>query len=54
MTAVVSHLLYARPGDEPSICAGVAGTNALIGGIEKVGVVGMEDPVIRQTRDEDE
>jgi hypothetical protein len=54
MTAVVSHLLHARSGDEPSIGAGVAGTDALIVGIEKVGVVGMEDVVIRQTRHEEE
>jgi hypothetical protein len=54
MTAVVDHLLYARSGDGPSISARVASTDALIVGIEKVGVVGVEDFVIRQTRDEEE
>jgi hypothetical protein len=53
-TAVVGHLHYARSGDEPSISARVSSTDALIIGIEKVGVVGMDNSVIAHTRDEEE
>jgi hypothetical protein len=54
MTPVLRHLLDARSRDEPSLSAGVVGTNALIVGIEKVSVVGIEDLVSLQTRHKEE